>query len=126
MTCTLEPFYRSSNGDRWSLVGKADGSVIVRHEANAPAGGAITETGLAEFLAREGHGPEHQILASLVSTMPDFQFLAQRTTAPLTGPAHASAGQFRRPTQRLSISSITVALFASMMARSGGICSVVS
>jgi len=37
-----------------------------------------------------------------------------------------SAGQFRRPTQRLSISSITVALFASMMARSGGICSVVS
>jgi hypothetical protein len=95
MTSIAEPFYRSSNGDCWSLIGKPDGSVVVRHEANAPSGGAITEVALAAFLARDGAGPEHQILASLVSTMPDFQFLPRRATVATPAVQHAHAGQLR-------------------------------
>jgi hypothetical protein len=95
MTSTIEPFYRSPNGDRWSLVGRSDGSVGVRHKANAPAGGRITEIGLAAFLACDGDGPEHHILASLVSTMPHFQFLPQRRAVPVLETAQANAGQLR-------------------------------
>jgi hypothetical protein len=95
MTSTIEPFYRSPNGDRWSLIGRSDGSVGVRHKANAPAGGRITEIGLTAFLACDSNGPEHHILARLVSTMPDFQFLPQRRAGPVLEPDHANAGQLR-------------------------------
>jgi hypothetical protein len=51
--------------------------------------------GLAAVLACDGEGPEHHILASLVATMPDFQFLPQRRADPVLETAHANAGQRR-------------------------------
>jgi hypothetical protein len=95
MTLTAEPFYRSSNGDAWSLVGKPDGSVVVRHEANAASGGTVTETGLAAFLQHGGGSPEQQVLHALVASMPDFQFLAERGEGAPVAMEHVSAAQFR-------------------------------
>ena len=62
--------YESANGDRWLLVREgAEGRVLVRHEPNAPSGGAASERGVGEFLARGGHGPEHAELLRLIGTL---------------------------------------------------------
>ena len=62
--------YDSANGDRWLLVREgADGSVLVRHEPNAPSGGATSERGVGEFLARGGRGPEHAEFERLIGTL---------------------------------------------------------
>jgi HAD superfamily hydrolase (TIGR01509 family) len=51
--------YRSSNGDVWRLIGQAgSGRRFVRHEANASAGGKVTDTALDDFLSLPGSGPE--------------------------------------------------------------------
>ena len=51
--------YRSSNGDCWYLMeDKASGLRSVRHQANGPSGGAITDIVLDDFLSVNGSGPE--------------------------------------------------------------------
>ena len=60
--------YRSPNGDRWLLCRDADaGRVFVRHEANAPSGGQVSEIEIGTFLGG-GNGPEHQALLRLIGT----------------------------------------------------------
>lgn len=62
--------YRSSNGDRWSLARDTEtGRVFVRHEANLPAGGRVSEIEIGAFLSSGGHGPEHQELLRLIGTL---------------------------------------------------------
>jgi hypothetical protein len=58
-TFLSEDIYRSSNGDVWRLIREAgSGRRFVRHEANAWAGGKITDTALNDFLSLPGSGPE--------------------------------------------------------------------
>lgn len=53
-----EDIYRSSNGDRWQLIRDGFGRRFVRHEANAAAGGQVTETDVDEFLSVYGSSPQ--------------------------------------------------------------------
>ena len=64
----LEPrqLYRSPNGDSWFLVrDPATGSAFVRHQANAPSGGQVTDLDLGAFLSGPG-SPEHEALLRLI------------------------------------------------------------
>ena len=55
--------YRSPNGDSWFLVrDPATGSAFVRHQANAPSGGQVTDIA---FLSGPG-SPEHEALLRLI------------------------------------------------------------
>jgi hypothetical protein len=50
-----ENIYRSSNGDRWSLIrDSTNGRQFVRHEANPSSGGHVTDTDIDEFLSVDG------------------------------------------------------------------------
>ena len=61
--------YSSANGDRWLLVrDRGSGGVFVRHEPNMSSGGRSSEIEISTFLARGGHGPEHQELLRLIGT----------------------------------------------------------
>jgi hypothetical protein len=60
-----QEIYRSSNGDRWTLVRKGR-AVIVRHEPNLASGGRASETDARMFLATPGNGPEKQALARML------------------------------------------------------------
>jgi hypothetical protein len=62
--------YQSSNGDRWRLVHEAEtGRVFVRHEANLPSGGRVTDIDMRTFLSASHYGPEHHELLRLVGTL---------------------------------------------------------
>ncbi len=62
--------YSSANGDRWLLVrDRGSGRVFVRHEPNISSGGRSSEIEIGAFLARGGHGPEHQELLRLIGTL---------------------------------------------------------
>jgi hypothetical protein len=72
MAFEAKDIYSSANGDRWSLVCDPDsGRVFVRHEPNASSGGRTSDISIGEFLVRGGHGPEHQELLRLISTLVD-------------------------------------------------------
>jgi hypothetical protein len=65
----VRELYRSSNGDRWSLVrDDTSGRVFVRHEANIPSGGQTSDIDIAIFLASD-NGPEHRELLRLIGTL---------------------------------------------------------
>jgi hypothetical protein len=58
--------YRSPNGDAWFLArDPATGSAFVRHQANAPSGGQVTDIDLGAFLSGPG-SPEHEALLRLI------------------------------------------------------------
>ena len=58
--------YRSPNGDSWLLVrDPATGSAFVRHQANTPSGGQVTDMDLGAFLSGPG-SPEHEALLRLI------------------------------------------------------------
>lgn len=64
--------YASENGDRWSLCRDPDsGCVFVRHRANLPSGGLVSDTTLGEFLVQGGLGPEKQELLRLIGGLVD-------------------------------------------------------
>jgi hypothetical protein len=66
MVITKE-IYRSSNGDRWTLVHNTDtGRMSVRHEANLSAGGRVTNTDVDAFLSVAGSGPEYAALRRIL------------------------------------------------------------
>jgi hypothetical protein len=47
----MKQLYRSPNGDRWFLArDPRTGSGFVRHQANAPSGGQVTNVEVADFL----------------------------------------------------------------------------
>jgi hypothetical protein len=64
--------YSSPNGDRWFLSrDPATGRVFVRHEANVPSGGQVTDIDIGAFLSRGVYNPEHQALLRLIGTLID-------------------------------------------------------
>jgi hypothetical protein len=68
MTLREKTIYRSSNGDRWTLMREtATGRQFVRHKANPLSGGRITDTGVDEFLSVAGPGPEFAALRRMLS-----------------------------------------------------------
>jgi hypothetical protein len=85
--------YSSSNGDRWYLAregsaqeGSArEGSqhVFVTHEPNPSSGGRVSHLEIGEFLLREGHGPQHQELLRLISTLVQSQPVTADRTRPM-------------------------------------------
>jgi len=63
MTASLvKELYHSPNGDRWVLNRDVSGKLIVSHHPNITSGGQVSEIEVEAFLARGGHGPEHQAL----------------------------------------------------------------
>ena len=72
MAILTRTLYRSSNGDRWLLARETEsGRVFVRHEANLPAGGRVTDLDVGAFLAAGPPGPQHRELLRLVGVLVD-------------------------------------------------------
>ena len=70
MTVHKRELYRSSNGDVWSLAREVESErLFVRHQANAPSGGKITDIDLGDFLNRGGQGAEKQALMRLIGSL---------------------------------------------------------
>jgi hypothetical protein len=70
VTADIRELYRSSNGDRWSLVrDPGSGRISVMHEPNLSSGGRVVHLGIGEFLTGGGQGPEHQELLQLIGTL---------------------------------------------------------
>jgi len=64
----MRQLYRSPNGDTWFLArDPATGSAFVRHEANIPSGGQVTDIELGAFLSGP-RNPEHEALLRLIGT----------------------------------------------------------
>jgi hypothetical protein len=62
--------YRSSNGDRWSLIrDDQSGQVLILHEPNAASGGRPSRLEVGDFLVRDAHGPQHAELLRLIGTL---------------------------------------------------------
>jgi hypothetical protein len=58
--------YRSPNGDSWCLArDPTTGSAFVRHQANAPSGGQVTDVEISAFLSGP-RNPEHEALLRLI------------------------------------------------------------
>jgi hypothetical protein len=72
MAISVTSIYRSSNGDRWSLIRYTDsGHAFVRHEPNASSGGHSTDTDVDDFLSIDGPGPEFAALRRLLESTTD-------------------------------------------------------
>ena len=70
MATETRRLYRSANGDRWHLARETDsGRVFIKHEANEPSGGQVTEIEIGDFLSSGGHGQEHIELLRLIGTL---------------------------------------------------------
>ena len=62
----IAEIYRSSNGDRWTLMRHGNsGRLFVRHVPNPSSGGRMSETDVDEFLSVAGSGPEYAALRTL-------------------------------------------------------------
>lgn len=62
--------YNSPNGDRWFLGRDAGtGRVFIKHEANLPSGGQVSDINIGAFLSRGPLNPEHQALLRLIGTL---------------------------------------------------------
>jgi hypothetical protein len=62
----MRQLYRSSNGDTWFLArDPATGSAFVRHEANIPSGGQVTDIAIGAFL-NGPRNPEQDALLRLI------------------------------------------------------------
>jgi hypothetical protein len=63
-------FYSSENGDRWFLINDPEaGRVFVRHQANLPSGGAVTDSEICDFLGSGRTGPQHVELLRLIGSL---------------------------------------------------------
>jgi hypothetical protein len=70
MSAPERELYTSPNGDRWYLAREPEtGRVFVRHKANVPSGGQVTEIDIGAFLGGGRRSPEHQALLHLIRTL---------------------------------------------------------
>jgi hypothetical protein len=70
MSARKRELYSSPNGDKWFLSVTPDtGIVFIRHEANVPSGGHVTEMDIGTFLSGGPRNPEHQALLHLIGTL---------------------------------------------------------
>ena len=77
MTAEKRELYSSPNGDRWFLCRDAT-SVFIRHEANLPSGGQLTDIDISAFLNEGQQHPQHQALLRLIGTLIDCSPRASR------------------------------------------------
>jgi hypothetical protein len=64
----MEQLYRSPNGDTWFLArDPTAGLAFVRHQANAPSGGQVTDVEIGALLSGP-RNPEHDALLRLIGT----------------------------------------------------------
>jgi hypothetical protein len=71
--------YNSPNGDRWYLAREPEtGRIFVRHRANVPSGGKVTDIDIGAFLSGGLRHPEHQALLHLIGTL--VESVPQRIT----------------------------------------------
>src|SRR5438132_12316577 len=64
----MRQLYRSPNGDTWFLArDPATGSAFVRHQANMPSGGQVTDIEMGAFLSGP-RNPEQDALLRLIGT----------------------------------------------------------
>jgi len=62
--------YRSPDGDRWYLARELEtGRLIVRHKANVPSGGQVTDIDIGAFLSEGHRHPDFQALLHLIGTL---------------------------------------------------------
>jgi len=62
--------YSSPNGDRCYLAREPEtGRLFVRHKANVPSGGQVTDVDIGAFLSGGRRHPEHQALLHLIGTL---------------------------------------------------------
>jgi hypothetical protein len=62
--------YSSPNGDRWYLARESGtGRPFVRHKANIPSGGQVTDIDIDAFLSGGRRHPEHQALLRMIGTL---------------------------------------------------------
>jgi hypothetical protein len=72
--------YSSPNGDRWFLARDPEtGELFVRHQANVPSGGHVTDIDLGMFLSGGQRNSEHQALLRLIGTLVEEVPRAQET-----------------------------------------------
>ena len=70
MPLEMRELYVSPNGDRWYLARDHPVErVFVRHVANPPSGGQITDIEIGRFLGPDRNGPEHQALFRLIGSL---------------------------------------------------------
>ena len=70
MSAQKRELYRSPNGDRWYLAREPEtGRLFVRHRANFPSGGQVTDIDIGTFLSGGRRHPEHQALLHLIGTL---------------------------------------------------------
>lgn len=68
MPSSVQDIYTSANGDRWQFVRDGpQGSLLVRHTANASSGGQVTKQTVGQFLSVDGPGPEFVALRRLLA-----------------------------------------------------------
>ena len=87
--------YSSTNGDRWFPARDfATGNVFIRHEANIPSGGRVTEIDIGTFLGGGERHPEHRallhLLGMLLGTCPRADHTGRRR-----GPRERQLGKLR-------------------------------
>lgn len=81
MPLLTRELYHSSNGDRWYLARNPNTELVfVRHQANLPSGGHVTDIDVGPFLS-QGNGPEQQELLQLIGTLVDKTADNRRTGA---------------------------------------------
>jgi len=62
--------YTSPNGDRSSLCDDPDtGNVFIKHQANIPSGGQLSDLAIGAFLSRGELHPERHALLELIGTL---------------------------------------------------------
>ena len=70
MPAQKRELYSSPNGDSWYLAREPEtGRLFVRHEANIPSGGHVTDLDIGAFLSGGCGHPEHQALLHLIGTL---------------------------------------------------------
>jgi len=70
MAAQERELYSSPNGDRWYLVREpGTGRLFVRHRANLPSGGQVSDIEIGAFLSQDREHPEHQALLQLIGTL---------------------------------------------------------
>ena len=88
MTASLvKELYHSPNGDRWVLNRDVSGKLIVSHHPNITSGGQVSEIEVEAFLARGGHGPEHQALVEALARVDALNRAAGDQSQELSGEA---------------------------------------
>jgi len=79
MPAQIRELYSSPNGDRWYLAREPEtGRLFVRHKANVPSGGQVSDIDIGTFLSGGCAHPEHQALLQLIGTLVEHQ--PRRTT----------------------------------------------